>query len=185
MLALHPQPLIRAHFRRLIWIDNVAQNSYRAQQYRELRRRIRQQTTPVNGRRVMLHRGHSGVHRVLVNEEELEDMLAKRGFEIVDPAKLNAREVAQACAGARIALCVEGAQLTHAFLAMAERGAIVAMIPPYRYINHYKDLTDCISTMRYGSITGTAVAGGFRIDPGELLRLIDRVESALDSGTPS
>jgi Glycosyltransferase 61 len=110
----------------------------------------------------------------------VEAVLAKRGFEIVDPAQCTAREVAQACAGARIALCVEGSQLTHAFLAMAERGGIVAMIPPYRYINHYKDLTDCIGTMRYASITGTAVEGGFRIHPDELLRLLDRVEAALD-----
>jgi hypothetical protein len=185
LLGLHPQPLIRARFRRLTWIDNVAQNSYRAQQYRELRHRIRQQTAPVKeckeGRRVMLRRGQSGAHRVLVNEEELESLLAKRGFEIVDPATLTAHEVAQACAGARIALSVEGSQLTHAFLVMADRGGIVAMIPPYRYINHYKDLTDCIRTMRYGSITGTAVEGGFRVDPEELLRLIDRVETALDS----
>jgi hypothetical protein len=179
MLDLHPQPLIRARFRRLTWIDNVAQNSYRAAQYRELRRRIRQQTAPVANRRVMLHRGRSGAHRVLVNEAELEAMLSKSGFEIVDPAQCTAREVAQACTGARIALCVEGSQLTHAFLGMAERGGIVAMIPPYRYINHYKDLTDCIGTMRYGSITGAAVEGGFRIDPDELLRLLDRVEAAL------
>ena len=185
LLELHPEPFIRSRFERLIWIDNVAQNSYRAGQYRELRRRIARQTTPVEGRRVMLHRGRTGAHRVLVNEDELEEMLAKRGFEIVDPARLTAREVAQACAGARIALCVEGSQLTHAFLAMADRGGIIAMIPPYRYINHYKDLTDCIGTMRYGSITGTAVGGGFHIDPAELLRLIDRVEAAVDEGTPS
>jgi capsular polysaccharide biosynthesis protein len=129
----------------------------------------------------MLHRGRTGAHRVLANEEELEAMLAKRGFEIVDPAKSTALEIAEACAGARIALGVEGSQLTHAFLAMADRAAIVAMIPPYRYINHYKDLTDCIGTMRYGSTTGTAVEDGFRIDPDELLHLLDRVETALDS----
>jgi hypothetical protein len=35
--------------------------------------------------------------------------------------------------------------------------------------------------MRYGSITGTAVEAGFRIDPDELLHLLDRVEAALDS----
>jgi hypothetical protein len=185
LLELRSQPLIRARFGRLIWIDNVAQNSRRAQQYRELRRRVRQQTTPVEGRRVMLHRGRSGAQRLLANEDELEAMLAKHGFEIVDPAKCSAREIAQACAGARIALCVEGSQLTHAFLAMADQGAIVAMVPPYRYINHYKDLTDCIGTMRYGSITGSAVEEGFRIDPDELLRLLDRVETALDTGTRS
>jgi hypothetical protein len=39
----------------------------------------------------------------------------------------------------------------------------------------------CIGTMRYGSITGTAVEDGFRIDPDELLHLLDRVETALDS----
>jgi hypothetical protein len=182
LLGLRSQPLIRARLDRLTWIDNVAQNSRRAQQYRELRRRLRQSTSPVESRRVMLHRGHTGAHRVLANEEELEAMLAKRGFEIVDPAKCTVRQIADACAGARIALSVEGSQLAHAFLAMADYAAIVAMIPPYRYINHFKDLTDCIGTMRYGSITGTAVEDGFHIDPDELLRLLDRVETALDTG---
>ncbi|HEY3990549.1 MAG TPA: glycosyltransferase family 61 protein [Acidobacteriaceae bacterium] len=182
LLGMHPEPLIRARFARLTWIDDVAQNSYRAQQYRELRGRIRQHTSPVEGRKVMLHRGRSGAHRVLENEDELESILAQRGFEIVDPAKCTPRQIAQACAGARIALCVEGSQLTHAFLAMADRGGIIAMIPPYRYINHYKDLTDCIGTMRFGSITGTRGEDGFRIDPDELLRLLDRVETALDTG---
>lgn len=181
LLSLNVQPLIRARFRQLTWIDNVAQNSYRAQQYRELRRRIRQATTPVEGRKVMLHRGSSGAERLLTNEPELEEILAKRGFEIVDPAKSSVAQIAQACSGARIVLSVEGSQLTHAFLAMADHGAIVAMVPPYRYINHYKDLTDCLN-MRYGSITGTAVEGGYRIDPDELLHLLDRVETALATG---
>jgi Glycosyltransferase 61 len=185
LLGLRSQPLIRAHFDRFTWIDNVAQNSRRAQQYRELRRRIRQSTSPVEGRRVMLHRGRTGTLRVLANEEELEAMLAGRGFEIVDPTKCTARQIAEACAGARIALGVEGSQLSHAFLAMADHAAIVAMIPPYRCINHYKDLTDCIGTMRYGSITGTAAEEGFRIDPDELLHLLDRVETALESGSSS
>jgi hypothetical protein len=183
LLDLHPQPLIRARFARLTWIDNVAQNSFRARQYRELRDRLCRHTIPVPGRKVMLHRGRSGTERVLVNEEALESMLAKRGFEIVDPAQCTAREIAQACAGARIALGVEGSQLTHAFFAMAERGAIVTMVPPYRYINHYKDLTDCIGTMRYGSITGTAAEGGFHVDPDELLWLLDQVDAALDVGS--
>jgi hypothetical protein len=179
MTGLQSQALIRADFRRLTWIDNVAQNSYRAAQYRALRRRIRKTTSPIEGRRVMLHRGDSGARRVLVNEHEIEEMLARRGFEIVDPLKSSAEEVVRACAGARIALGVEGSQLSHAFLSMADRSAIVALIPPYRYINHYKDVTDCMGTMRYGSITGTEVAGGFRIEPGELLRLLERVEKAL------
>jgi hypothetical protein len=91
-------------------------------------------------------------------------------------------EIARACAGARIVLGVEGSQISHALFGMEERGAIVALVPPYRYINHYKDVADCFGTMRYGSMTGTGVAGGFRIDPDELLRLLERVEAAIDAG---
>jgi hypothetical protein len=142
---------------------------------------VRQSTTPLVGRKVMLHRGRSGAQRVLVNEHELETLLAMRGFEMVDPARCNAREIAQACAG-RAHPAMRGGQPVDPCLAIAERGAIVAMIPPYRYTNHYKDLTDCIGTMRYGSITGTAVEGGFHVDPDELLHLLDRVETALETG---
>ena len=178
LLGLHAQPLIRAHIAQLTWIDNVAQNSYRAEQYRELRRRLRKSVPPVAGRRVMLRRGRSGVERMLVNEKELEAMLSHRGFEIVDPEQSSALEIAHGCAGAEIVLGVEGSHLTHAFLTMAAGGAIVAMVPPYRFINHYKDLTDCIG-MRYGMITGTAAEGGYRVDPDELLRLLNRVEDTI------
>lgn len=180
LARLEARSVAHAQFDTLLWIDNEAQNSRRAAQYRELRGRIARDTRPVGGRRIMLHRGRSGASRVLINELELEELVASRGYEIVDPSHLSAIQIAQACAGARIALCVEGSQLTHAFLAMAAKSAIVALIPPYRYINHYKDLTDCLGTMRYGSLVGTPAQGGFHVDPEELLRLLDRVEAALD-----
>jgi hypothetical protein len=55
----------------------------------------------------------------------------------------------------------------------------LAMIPPYRFDNHYKDLADC-ADLHYGMIVGTAANDGFLIDPNELRRLLERVEQKLD-----
>ena len=116
--------------------------------------------------------------RRLVNENALEEILAREGFVILHPRKQSTKEIAQACAGARIALGVEGSQLIHGFMGMRPDGAIIAMVPPVRFIAHFKDLSDCID-LRYGMIVGTPASAGFRIDAGELLHLLDRVERQL------
>jgi hypothetical protein len=55
--------------------------------------------------------------------------------------------------------------------ARAERGGIVAMNPPYRYITHYKHLTDCISHQALRIDHRNSRRRRFHIDPDELLRL--------------
>jgi capsular polysaccharide biosynthesis protein len=125
-----------------------------------------------------LHRGSSGTKRRLVNEAAIEDLLARDGFVVINPEKQTAAEIVQACAGARIVVGVEGSQLIHGFMALQKGGAIVALMPPFRFFNHFKDLTDCIG-LRYGMKVGSAADDGFHIDPNELRSLLDKVETGI------
>src|ERR1700733_3486325 len=179
VLNTHAEALVRARFHKFVYFDDVGQNSSKRRRYGELRSRIHKKHPMKGAQRIFLHRGESGVTRNLLNEEALEELLARDGFVIVDPEKQSTHEVVEACSGAQIVLGVEGSQLIHGFMAMRQRGAILAIMPPYRFVNHYKDLADC-ADLYYGMIVGTAAKGGFLIDPNELRRLLERVEQKLD-----
>jgi capsular polysaccharide biosynthesis protein len=175
---IHVKPLTRARFNRFVYLQDVAQNSFKRRRYEELRSRLRMKHPEKGAERVFLCRGKNGAERGLVNENALEQILAREGFTILDPERLSTKEIAQACAGAKIALGVEGSQLIHGFMGTRPDGAIIAMVPPARFMTHFKDLSDCIG-LRYGMIVGTPTGAGFRIDAGELLHLLDRVEQQL------
>jgi hypothetical protein len=173
------EALTRARLHKLVYFDDVGQNSSKRRRYWELRSRIHKKHPMKGADRIFIHRGKSGAARNLLNEEALEELLARDGFVIVDPEKQPTHEVLKACSGAKIVVGVEGSQLIHGFIAMRQRGAILAMMPPYRFINHYKDLADC-ADLHYGMIIGTAANNGFLIDPDELRRQLERVEQKLD-----
>jgi hypothetical protein len=177
-LNIYAKPLIRARFKRFVYLQDVGQNSFKRRRYEVLRSRLRKSHPAQGANRVFLRRGENSAARELVNEDELEQILTREDFVILDPKKQSTHEVAQACAGARIVLGVEGSQLVHGFMGMRSDGAIIAMVPPTRFMTHFKDLSDCIG-LRYGMIVGTQASGGFRIDAGELLHLVDCVERRL------
>jgi hypothetical protein len=191
VLQVQPQPLIRARFKRFVFLHDLGQNSSKRRRYEELRSRLRKRHPTEGAERVFIRRGSSGAARVpegagavrrLVNEEALAEILSRDGFVVIDPEKEPTQVIAQACAGAQIVLGVEGSHMIHGFMAMRQNGAIMTMVPPYRFITWFKELTDCIGA-RYGTIVGTAADGGFGIDPDELRRLVDRVERELAQPT--
>jgi hypothetical protein len=69
---------------------------------------------------------------------------------------------------------VEGSALTHAYLTMQEQGAIITIQPPYRFDNVWKDFTDLLG-MKYGFVVAKGNRDGFRVDPDEILRVIDMI----------
>ena len=134
------------------------------------------------GRKVMFHRGGSGVSRLLKNEAEIEALLEKSGFSILDPAKLTSEEIVRETAGAEMVLGVEGSQLAHALYSMKEGGVLCALQPPYRFNNIFKDQADCVG-LHYAVLTGEAVEGGFRIELDEIRELVDRL-AGVAAATP-
>lgn len=158
--------------RSLLVFQDFGQNDGKRARYVALRTRLARCARSLQPRGVYLRRGTSGVRRVLTNEREIEERLVARGFELLDPAVASPTLVAQACAGAPCIASVEGSALAHGVMNVADGGAIVALQPPWRFNNAFKDYADCLG-LRYGFVVGRRTEGGFRIDPDELERTLD------------
>jgi hypothetical protein len=181
-------------YRRLLntWCDQVActrfdevlvlrdfgQNAYKRKRYEILRNRLKEQFWPVGAKRVLLRRGSLGMSREIVNAPEFESYLRAQGFTIVEPEQLTPSELVEQTIGAEVVIGVEGSQIPHALLTMADRGVLCCLQPPYRFANTCKGYTDCLD-MRYAMLVGYAAPGGFHIDLNDLGRLLEKIDTEL------
>lgn len=137
----------------------------------ELRRRMRAPGGLRAGHGVFIRRT-GGQARNLANEAEIEALLAARGFDIVDTAAQPVDRIAALLHDAALVCSVEGSAFAHALLSMADGGAVVAIQPPWRFNNPWKDYTDALG-MGYGYVLAQGGATDFRLDPDDLLRTLD------------
>lgn len=165
----------RARIGRLVVYTDFAQNSFKAARYRELRRRLREGVQPLgqaDRRGVYLRRGGTGEPRELDNEPELMALLERLGFEIVEPAKLSAAEVAARTLHAPLVISVEGSHLSHVIYTLADRGTLLVLQPPDRFAMPYKEYTDAMD-MRFAFLVGEPSGNRFRIPADDLRRMLD------------
>lgn len=178
LCGLHAVPLVqRARIRKLVHYTDFAQNSFKANRYRELRARLRSRV----GQRpehvspgVYIMRGQAGERRLLTNESDLIDHLRGRGFEIVDPSGLSAAEVARRTLDVPIVISVEGSHLSHAIYTLRDAGTMLVLQPPDRFAMPFKEFTDCLD-MRFAFLVGTQAEGGFSVPLDDLCRMLDRL----------
>lgn len=170
-----PETPVHARVGRLTVYSDFAQNSFKAERYARLRARLRT-ALPLAAARpgVFLRRGTDGEPRRLVNEEALADLLAGVGFDILDPATLDAAEIAARALEARIVVAVEGSHLSHAIYPMAADGAFLVIQPPDRFALPYKEFADRME-MRFGFVVATPADGGFAVDLDEIRLMLDRL----------
>lgn len=177
MLGLpHDAPVERARIGKLILYTDFAQNSLKASRYETLRANLHtnvQRSTPPSAG-AYLRRGRTGELRLLENEAQIERMLAKMGFEIIDPMALGAVEIAGRMLDAPLVVAVEGSHLSHAIYSAAPDAVFVVLQPPTRFAMAYKEYTDRVG-MRFAFLVGAQAAEGFTVEPDHLLRLLDLV----------
>ncbi len=176
MLSLpRPPRFMSARIGKLTFYSDFAQNSSKAARYRDLRNRLRthfQETTQPPAPGVYLKRGTTGERRVIVNEAEVEQVLVRMGFDIVEPAALEAEEIARRLLDAPIIVSVEGSHLAHIMYTLADKGSLLVIQPPDRFALPYKEFTDRLS-MQFAFIVGHPAKDGFRVDTDELKRVLD------------
>ena len=159
--------------RRLMVFQDYGQNPSKRARHEWLRAPVLARATARPWPGVYLRRGRSGSPRVLTNEDEIEARLSRRGFAIIDPEVSSVEQIVAACAGTRAVVGVEGSQMVHALLGLAAPGGtIVALQPPWRFNNLFKDLADCLD-FRYAFVVGMREPGGFRVNHEELDRTLD------------
>lgn len=179
LLSLPRPPVVRnAIVDRLTVYTDFAQNSLKAARYHELRNRMRRAlpAPPHPGRPgVFIKRGGSGERRLLINEKEVERILADRGFDILDPEALSSREIAERSFGARIVAGVEGSHLFHAVYTMADGAAFLVLQPPDRFAMTHKEFTDRVD-MRFAFLVCAQKGTDFAVDLDELQHLLDKLQ---------
>lgn len=173
-----PHEAMRARIRRLVCYTDFAQNSFKRVRYVQLRSRMRAALQPgpshQPARGVYLRRGVGGEPRVLVNEAELEATLQALGFDILDPEKLSAREIAERSLDTSVVVAVEGSHLSHAIFSAADEAAFLVIQPPERFALAYKEYTDRMD-MRFALVVADPAEGGFAVALDDVLRLLERL----------
>jgi hypothetical protein len=139
--------------------------------------RARVDTTPHPG--VFVVRGAHGQRRLLRNETELaERMRDRHGFRILDPMHSDVPTIVAACAGARIAIGIEGSALVHAVQVLEPGAGVLTLQPPMRFCPLLKHVTDR-DDQHFAFVVGKVEGEDFRIDPEELDRTLDLFPASL------
>jgi hypothetical protein len=176
LIGLNPLPVTKARCDQLIILDDVAANRFKRERFVQIRQQIRSKLKPrCSNHGVMFLRKGSGSKRLLVNEIEVAEFLKSQGFTVIDPETITASEVMSEVLGARVVIGVEGSQLTPAIYALDDSGVILALQPPDHFGTCHKEYTDLLG-MRYGFLIGDSVPGGFKVDIGDLAKLLEKVD---------
>lgn len=155
------------------WVfQDIGMTRSRRRRFQTLRRRLHDLPAARKGHGVFLVRGSSGHQRILRNEDAIAEGLASRGFEIVNPELESAEQIVRKLSGARVTISVEGSGMAHAFLTLADDGALLTIQPPHRFNNIYKEFTDMMG-MSYGFVVAEGDQHGFEADLDEILRTVD------------
>ena len=172
-----PPRIEYGRIRRLTFFQDFGQNAGKAARYRLMQDRLRSQVGPRKqepAKGIYLKRGQTGEARILTNEQELEEYLVNMGFDVVEPAKLPADEVARRTLDAPVVISVEGSHISHVVYSMSRDGLLTVLQPPDRFAMAFKEFTDCIG-LRFGFVVGDPTEGGFSVDLDTLRRFLDGV----------
>jgi Glycosyltransferase 61 len=169
----------RARVKRLHMFDDIGQNDHKVARFRRSRAdfaaRAVKRTTPDI---VFMARGASGESRDLVNQDALIAAMAARGIQILHAENTPVGMIVAALQGARILISVEGSQISHGLLTLADKAGILAIQPPDRFFNSHMDWSHALD-MHYAVVVGTPALGGFAISEDELFATLDLLDQAI------
>ncbi len=178
LMNLPGRPVSYALVRQLWVLDDLGLNKSWIERFKELRRRVRSSADEGGPSRVFLSRGGRGTARELINEAAIIQLLAERGFSIVEPEDLQPSTIAHLLASAQVVVSVEGSALNHAQYAVPESAALLVIQPPQRFNAFHKVLAD-FNNVRFSYVVADPADNGFTLSPERLLRTLDLVEAAI------
>jgi capsular polysaccharide biosynthesis protein len=184
LLGLQARPTDYAWIDRLWLLEDWELNRHFISRFERLRERLRAAvgaSGQLGSSRIFVSRGATGIGRGLANEAELQGKLAARGFEILEPEKLTAAEMASKLVSARLVVSPEGSANAHALLAMPKGGALLTIIGA-QHLNLFPKLVCDTTGLRFGLTIADAVDEERFSQPiDRLLHTIDLMEAAMDS----
>lgn len=174
---LHAWSIDCAIVDKLWMIDDRGYNAGRVERFRRLRSRIGAGRSP-GGDIVYIGRGVTGAARHLINDADVREVFAQRGFVIVDPEQLQPHEIVRSLSRASVVVSVEGSALCHALVAAPASAGIVAIQPPNR-LNLFNKIVADLLGMRFGYVVAEPHGQAFSVDITRLMKTIDLVAQRL------
>lgn len=171
----------RVRCRELVVVDDIGYTASKRDRLGTIRARLLRHAPADPPAGVMLRRGGTGVSRVLVNEDEIEALIQKRGFVVLNPTRMTVQEIVRSMGGTPLVLGVEGSQMNHGLLNLADHGTVLTLQPPYRFNNVLKEYTDCLG-MGYAFVVGQAQGDGFYIHPDVVQQTLDLIQNGRKPG---
>ncbi len=159
---------------KLFLFQDYAQNSYRQERYKELRRNIRKEYFPKNpGGNVYLKRGLTGNNiRNLTNEDFLINTLEKLNFIILDITKDPLEFIIENLMDANLVITIEGSHQNHALYTLGEGGSLIIIQPPSMFNNSAKDWCNILD-FKHGITICKSRENGFEVNIHSVLKLIE------------
>ena len=169
-------PTSCAQIDHLIVFQDFAQNSLKARRYQLLTERIRAQlakfqSTPL----VYLKRGDTGASRLIQNESEIIEILAKKGFIVVDISSDSLEYILSSLLNAKIVVSVEGSHISNCWFSPHNSSGLVILQPPDRFTAIHRGWVDCTGS-RLGMVVGEITNDGYYFSPSDILRTVDLIQ---------
>ncbi len=179
LLDLPAVSLADTRVRRLWLVDDRGYNPARMERFRRVRARLRRAVSGGGPQRVFIRRGGRAAGRHLLNEVDVIDTLATRGFTIIAPEEMTAQAVATALRDTRLVIGVEGSALSHANAILGDGACVFAIQSPTSF-NSVHRLATADAGLRFAFSVGDAREGeAFTMPIERLSRAIDMVEETL------
>ncbi|HEY1237537.1 MAG TPA: glycosyltransferase family 61 protein [Solirubrobacterales bacterium] len=153
-----------------------------------IRERLRPPDSEVlPGKRIYVSRGSNPNNRIVRNEAEVMEVLADRGFTVVDPAAHPMTEEIRLFAEAECIVSPHGAALTNLVFTSPGASVIELLAPRYVEASYWK-VADCIPGLTYRYLLGTGrmprpgreergVMDDITVDVAALRRVLDSLPS--------
>ena len=107
----------------------------------------------VPGRRIYVTRGEVRHNRIVTNEPEVLELLARDGFDVVDPGTHSVAEQIRMFAEAECIVSPHGAALTNLLFASSGASVVEILAPNYVDVSYWK-LADCVPGLTYRYLLG-------------------------------
>ena len=164
-------PLVLAE--ELITYRDHGQGSHKRARYQKMRQIMNArftETIPSEG--VFIRRGGAGLARTILNEDEICDQLAARGWTILNIADVSVEELYAHIHGTKVVVGLDGSQLSHAVLMLPDDGSLVLLTPPDRFtaviIDHCRG-----ARLGSGFVLLEGADGQYRADLDAILATVD------------
>ena len=164
-------------FRDLWVFTDHPQNSHRRERMQHFRTLLRKKFGDLqNPAPAYIRRGRSGIGipRILENETEIETLLARRGFRIVDPETMSADELCRQLINSPLIVGVEGSHLAHGVLNLQPGGALLCIQPAAHFNAVFRGYCNTLD-LRWGFVVAAGQTNRFRQSTKRLLNTIDQL----------